>query len=168
MDTGVIGRHSIRLKGYDYSQPGRYFVTICCQDRICRFGEIIEHEMHINTVGKIVEKCWLEIPQHFPHVILHDYIIMPDHIHGIIEINATSPVTPSVVGANNYSPLPPPPPPPHGTSKTVGSIIRGFKIGVTKQIGKSIWQRNYYDHIIRDDESFVAIANYVRNNSRHH
>ena len=86
-------RHSIRLKNYDYSQAGLYFVTVCTEYRLHLFGKIIDFEMKLNDAGKIAKKCWLEIPGHYPNVILHEYVIMPNHIHGIIEI------TKSVVGA---------------------------------------------------------------------
>jgi hypothetical protein len=79
-------RRSIRLKGYDYSQAGLYFITICCQDRACLFGEITNGKMALNDVGIIAANYWLEIPGHFPHAELHEYIIMPNHVHGIIEI----------------------------------------------------------------------------------
>ncbi len=120
-------RRSIRLQGYDYSQPGIYFITLCTQNRERLFGEILNGEMRLNEFGKIAHQCWLEIPNHFPHVQLDEFVIMPDHIHGIIVLN-------DIAGAKNFSPLlqqnitsfrsP---------SKTIGSIIRGFKIGVTKE-----------------------------------
>lgn len=130
--------------------------------------------MILNELGKIAETCWLQIPEHFTNVTLHEFIIMPNHVHGIIEIT---------VGAKNISP-------PNekdisneqakdispqqsliikGTSKTIGSIVRGFKIGVTKWARKNtdindIWQRNYYEHIIRNDNSYQNISLYIQNN----
>ena len=131
-------RRSIRLKGYDYSQAGMYFVTICVQNHSCLFGKIVGGDMVLNDIGKIVEKCWLEIVQHYPNAILHEYIVMPNHVHGIIELTNDGNDT---VGAKNFSPL-------RGTSRTIGAIVRGFKIGVTKQLGYSVWQRNYWENII--------------------
>ena len=87
-------RKSIRLKGYDYSQKGLYFITICCHEKKHLFGKIINAKMILNDAGIYAKKCWLEIPSHFTNVILHEYVIMPNHIHGIIEL----------VGANQYSP----------------------------------------------------------------
>jgi hypothetical protein len=87
-------RRSIRLKGYDYSQEGLYFVTICCQNKECLFGKIVDNEMILNNSGEIANDCWQQISKHFPNVILHEYVIMPNHFHGIIQI----------VGANNHSP----------------------------------------------------------------
>lgn len=171
-------RRSIRLPGYDYSLAGAYFVTICTADKACLFGNIRNGEMVLNALGKVVDMCWKEIPKHFPNVSLHEYVIMPNHIHGIIEIT---------VGANNYlprdndenitqmrrkmiteirakdvSPL-------RGTSRTVGSIIRGFKIGVTKWARQNteihhVWQRNYHEHIIRNGEDYQRIAQYIHDN----
>lgn len=79
-------RRSIRLIGYDYSQAGAYYITVCTHDRRCLFGEVIQGKMVLNDIGQHVETCWLEIPAHFPNTVLHQYIIMPNHVHGIIEI----------------------------------------------------------------------------------
>jgi len=81
----IHNRRSIRLKGYDYSQAGLYFITICCQDNVCLFGTIKNGAMILNSGGQMAKKCWTEIPNHFPNVILHEYVIMPNHVHGIIE-----------------------------------------------------------------------------------
>ena len=178
-------RRSIRLKGYDYSQAGAYFVTICTKDRISLFGEINDGEMILNDAGIIAEQCWKDIPVHFPNVLLDEWIIMPNHIHGIIIITVgaknNSPQretvgsknispqqsanddSPQRVQAKNISPLP------RGTSKTIGSIIRGFKIGVTKWMRQNdiiyhVWQRNYYEHIIRNEKDLHMIREYIVNN----
>jgi len=187
-------RRSIRLKGYDYSQEGMYFITICCYHRICLFGNVRDGEMRLNVAGKAAEKCWKKIPEHFKRVELHEFVIMPNHIHGIIEIKS--------VGANHHSPadetgqnvdddltkpsktnqkqlsnqMPKyraknlsPLQRPRGTSKTVGSIVRGVKIGITKWMRNNtdvypVWQRNYYDHIIRNTTAYLRIAEYIKNN----
>ena len=173
-------RRSIRLKDYDYSQAGMYFVTICARVgayhiRPDIFGKTENGAMILNEYGQIAMQCWLKIPQHFLHTILHEYVIMPNHIHGIIEISQNVGAKNIVgnvgtknivdnVGAKNFSPLRIADNNPRGTSRTVGSIVRGFKIGVTKQIGYSVWQRNYHEHIIRNKESYQYIANYIVNN----
>ncbi len=181
-------RCSIRLKGYDYSQPGLYFITIVTKNREHLFGEIKNGKMILNEAGKHTEKCWLEIPMHYPNTVLHAYIIMPNHIHGIIEIadspvgaNNHSPDYPSNnMGAYDYTPLRSPQSTPpsrfESPSRTIGSIIRGFKIGVTKWFrehfpdkypkGTSIWQRNYWDHIIRDETEYNRIVRYIVNNPK--
>lgn len=191
-------RRSIRLQGYDYSQEGLYFITICCQNRAYLFGKIVDGKMILNDAGLQAETCWQDIPNHFPNAILHEYIIMPNHIHGIIEFvgaNKNSPNNNSpnnnspnqtfsdngndvenndkakdlelVNGTKNFSPLP------NATwrspSKTIGSVIRGFKIGVTKWMRNNttvanVWQRNYYDHIIRNEQDYERISEYIKNN----
>ena len=191
-------RRTIRLKGYDYSQEGRYFITICCQNRKCRFGKIENNKMILNDAGKIADECWLDIPKHFPNAILHEYVIMPNHVHGIIELSPTVGVEnfqPGVenvgvenVGVENFQPLPPPPSRNEFQKiipRSIGSIVRGFKIGVTKwfrNVGvenfqcpyrvtgrkfsapTTIWQRNFHEHIIRDEQSYQRIAQYIINN----
>ncbi len=182
-------RRSIRLKGYDYTNEGLYFITICCHNRNCLFGTILNCEMVLNDAGKIAEQCWLEIPEHFTNAVLHEFVIMPNHVHGIVEFVGANHHSPenanhhssenanhhssefgannvsNNIRANNDSPLPRP----HGTSKTIGSLVRGFKIGVTKwfranTIVETVWQRNYWENIIRDDESYEKISNYIKNN----
>ncbi len=150
-------RRSIRLRGYDYSQAGMYFITICTHDRLPLFGEVVDGEMMQNETGMMAEKCWCAIPDHFPWAMLDEFVVMPNHIHGIITIGAKA------VGANNHLPLQ------HGTSRTIGSIVRGFKIGVTKWLRANtdvhaVWQRNYYEHIIRDEDAYLKIAEYVQTN----
>lgn len=162
----IHNRQSIRLKGYDYSQPGLYYVTLCCSQRESLFGHIENGIAILNDAGIVAQECWQNIPEHFPNVKLHAYIIMPNHIHGIIEIVYQTKSSPLPVGANDYSPLQVTFKSP---SKTIGSIIRGFKIGVTKWMRQNtnihdVWQRNYYEIIIRDDESYQRITNYIFNN----
>jgi len=177
----MIRRRSIRLKDYDYSRPGMYFVTVCTNARLHLFGEIVNGKIVLNDLGKIARRCWLAIPHHFPQVELDEFVIMPNHVHGIIVIkndnhkatgiNKTTRVN-VVVGAKNLSPLQQRSQktrPPRGTSKTIGSIVRGFKIGVTKwarqnKVVHDVWQRNYYEHIIHNVEELRRIRQYIRNN----
>jgi REP-associated tyrosine transposase len=168
-------RRSIRLKGYDYSRASAYFVTICTHERACLFGGVVDCEMRVNDAGRMVEECWSAIPNHFPHVDLDAFVVMPNHVHGIIVI------TDRTVGAKNVSPLlaknllPLPDgntsthKPIRSPSKTVGSIVRSFKIGVTKWFRENtvthiVWQRNYYEHVIRNEESLNRIRPYVLDN----
>jgi REP element-mobilizing transposase RayT len=90
-------RHTFRLQGYDYASEGIYFVTLCTQNKWCLFGDVISGEMILNEVGRAVNQCWLDIPVHYPHVVLDEYIVMPNHVHGILEIAEP-------VGANNFRP----------------------------------------------------------------
>jgi len=166
-DSALHHRQSIRLQGYDYSQAGAYFLTICMKNRQCLFGDVVDVEMRLNDAGGIAQQCWNEIPIHFPHVELDEFVIMPNHVHGIVVI------ADAAVGAKNFSPLQTTPQRttqrPCGTSKTIGSIVRGFKIGVTKWMHQStnfhdIWQRNYWEHIVRDETEMNRIRQYIHNN----
>ncbi|MDW8181915.1 MAG: transposase [Anaerolineae bacterium] len=157
-------RRSIRLKGYDYTQPGAYFVTLVTHERAHLFGAVVDGAMQLNEAGRIAEQCWKAIPHHFPHVTLDVFVIMPNHIHGILWIIQT-------VGAKNFSPLPThsPRPIPSGTSKTIGSVVRGFKTGVTKWFRQNtpiypVWQRNYFEHIIRTERALDLIRRYIAEN----
>ena len=172
-------RRSIRLRGYDYSQPGAYFVTICTHDRQCLFGDVVDGAMVLNPYGKIVWDEWFRTAEIRPYVHLYaqEFVVMPNHIHGIIWIvgDGTETATDSamVVGAtgrsplHGRSPLPPRGPLPH----SLGSFIAGFKSAVTKRInemrgtsGAPVWQRNYYEHIIRNDASLQRIRRYIAEN----
>ena len=160
-------RRSIRLKGRDYSQPGAYFVTICTRDRACLFGDVVNGEMRLNGSGETARRCWEDIPDHFPLVELDAFVIMPNHVHGIIVVPGRgeksfaptyAPTTTTPTTAIAQSP-----------SRTIGSIVRGFKIGVTKWFRAntdlhSVWQRGYYEHIVRTEGELMAIREYVLGN----
>ncbi|MDP2586322.1 MAG: hypothetical protein Q8P32_00920 [Candidatus Komeilibacteria bacterium] len=158
-------RHSIRLPEHDYSQSGIYFVTICCYEKQHFFGEINDGRMLLSPIGQIAKQCWLDISQHFRNVILDEYVIMPNHVHGLIEIVNHN----HNVGAQNFAPL-------RGSQnkfqvmpRSLGSIIRGYKIGVTKWCRQNNmeyfkWQRNYYERIIRDEMELFRVRKYIKNN----
>lgn len=167
-DPAIHHRRSIRLRGHDYAGSGVYFLTIRVRGRANgfsppRFGAVVNSRMALNNAGRAVAACWQAIPDHFPHAALDEWIVMPDHVHGIIVIRGNG--QSALVGAKNFSPLPGSPVRPAGTSRTIGSIVRGFKIGVTKLLGgESPWQRNYYDIIVRDQPTLNNIRAYIRNN----
>ncbi len=170
-------RRSIRLKGYDYTQPGAYFVTICTHNREPLFGRVVDGEMVLNAFGEIVWACWGEIPDHFPHVELDAFVVMPNHVHGIIwivdhpgathaqNVGATHAQN---VGATHALPLQGPRGP---VSGSLGAIVGSFKSAVTRRInelrgtpGARVWQRNYYEHIIRNERALNAIRRYIVEN----
>ena len=138
-----------------------YFITICVHKHLHLFGKIVNHKMILNNAGEIAKKCWLEIPNHYPNVILHEYVIMSNHVHGIIEItNAVRVQNFEPPSQNRYQKIIP---------CSIGSIIRGFKIGVTKWFHQNtniitLWQRNFYEHIIRNERSYNNISEYITNN----
>ena len=182
-------RRSIRLKGYDYRQVGGYFITLVTQDRACLFGEVVDGEMRMNEYGQIAWEEWFRSAEIRREIRLYpdEFVVMPNHIHGIVWI-----VEPHV-GATGPSPLPnhsspnQPPPLPNGlflpsshprgpARRSLSSFIGGYKSAVTKQInalrgapGAPVWQRNYYEHIIRNEDDLEAIRYYILTNpSRWH
>jgi len=180
-------RRSIRLKHYDYSQPGLYFITICTQNKENLFGKIENGKMILNDAGTMVNRIWLEIPTIFANTRLHQYIVMPNHFHAIVEI------TFSTVGAESISALFVKPEcqsnlgadiesradiesAPTVVGVSLPKIVQTFKryttieyIKMVKQnilprFEKRIWQRNYYEHIIRNEKSYLEIAEYIISN----
>jgi putative transposase len=150
---------SIRLKNWDYKSPAYYFVTICTRNNECLFGEVVKGEMKLTSLGVVALKSWQEIPRHFPHVKLDAFVVMPNHVHGIIVI----------VETQNFAPLQGFQPNKFGPqSKNLASIIRGYKIGVKKwstinNISFS-WQERFYEHIIRNEKNLEDIRDYIVNN----
>ena len=197
-------RRTIRLQGYDYSQSGMYFVTICCKDKICRFGKIENGEMMLNNFGEIAYNQWVKLSERYDNVLLDVFQIMPNHIHGIIVLNdvETTDKNTNTIAANHASAVgaglaPALVEQPHAqtenmnianyvvgatragaspapTRDTLGNIIGAYKSLVANQcleIFKSkneymnkLWQRNYWERIIRNDNSYQYIANYIINN----
>ena len=163
-DPEKHGRRSIRLPNYDYSGAGLYFVTICTCNRICLLGEIVKGEMRLNGSGRVVRAKWENIPRNFPDVEMDAFVVMPNHLHGIIVI------TGDPLGEAPAPPLQYPPSGPPGRS--VGSIVGSYKSAVTKRInairgtrGKSVWQRNYYEQIIRNEAHLNRVRQYIDDNA---
>ena len=168
MDEGKIyisdkhRRHSIRLKDYDYSQAGAYFVTICTHNRKLIFGDVVEGEMRLNEYGCVVETEWIKAADIRKNVELDVFVVMPNHFHGVIII----------FGRGDPSGRPYAPTSPHGPpSGSLGAIIGQFKSAASKRINKlrgtpgiPIWQRNYYEHIIRNEDDLAEIREYIMNN----
>ncbi len=171
-------RKSIRLKGYDYSQAGAYFVTICCEHRQCRFGKIEYGKMILNEYGNIAFNEWNKLQERFLNCGFDVFQIMPNHMHGIIVLNT---VGASLAGAQNNDDRiivvgagVNPAPTTTSMNVTVGNIVGAYKSLVVNGclkffkskneiIGK-LWQRNYYEHIIRNELSYQMISNYIINN----
>lgn len=159
---------SARLKGYDYSQSGMYFITICVKDRKYSLGEVTNEKMILSEIGKIAEQFWREIPRHFPSIKLDQHQIMPNHLHGIVQIlynQADSVETQQccVSKSNTFYHLKP------------GSLpvaIRSFKSIVAKTAHKKFsiikfnWQAGFYDRIIRNETELNKIREYIQNNPK--
>jgi REP element-mobilizing transposase RayT len=163
---------SARLQNWDYSSKGAYFITICTHNRAHLFGEIIGNEMHLNETGQLAEKFWMEIPAHFPFVELGNFVVMPNHFHGILIINESIP--PPLETPNLGVSTPTPPIKKNGEKNekwkpnSIGSIINQFKRIVTINARKIhadfAWQSRFHDHIIRDNATFQRIQTYIANN----
>jgi REP element-mobilizing transposase RayT len=158
-------RRSIRLTGYDYKQSGAYFVTIVTHNRICLFGDISDGEMVLSDTGRIAEVSWVGLLSRFPVVSLDFFVVMPNHIHGILIVGAQF-IAPALApynhvgiaqeGAMNRAP-------------TLGEIIRTYKAASTRMIRQTAnlefaWQRNYYEHVVRNEESLNRIRQYILEN----
>jgi putative transposase len=165
-------RKSPRLSDYDYALGGGYFVTIATHKHIPYFGEVVDDEMCLNAIGEIVQECWYKLPKHSPNVILDEFIVMPNHLHAILFINEqvvggrhASPDKGIVLRARHASPLR------KSKKGTLSTIIGSYKSAVTKRInqhlktaGQSIWQRSFYDRVIRDEDDLHNLCNYIHYN----
>ena len=155
-------RRSVRLREYDYSRPGMYFITICTQNKECLFGDVVDGEMVLNEHGRIARDEWVRAGGLRAEIELGQFVVMPNHLHGIVIIRRNA------VGATGRSPLqtrrgPQP--------KSLGAFVAGFKPAVTRRINKlndspgvSVWQRNYYEHVVRDENELARIREYIANN----
>jgi len=188
----MFHRRSIRLQNYDYTQAGAYFVTICAHARDCLFGDVINGEMRLNEYGKTVEECWDDIARHFDDVELDSFTIMPNHVHGIIvftnTVGAGFPRPDSKLKSNDVdaetavkgaetavkgaetavkgaetAPL--------RKRRTLGNVVAYFKYQSTKRLNLkrntpafAVWQRNYYEHIVRDEIDLNRIHEYIQCN----
>lgn len=144
-------RRSIRLKEYDYSAIGAYFVTICAFQRECLFGDVVNGEMRLNECGMIIQDTWDDLPKHYSHVELDQFVIMPNHVHGIVVLN---PVTETSSKRHGFP-----------------EIVRAFKSFSAKHInqlrdnpGCPVWQRNYFERVMRNDTDLSKAREYIVNN----
>ena len=167
-DLEIHQRRSIRLKGYDYSQGGAYFVTIVAQGRLCLFGDVVDGEMRANDAGEMVWRVWDGMPGRFPSIEMDEFVVMPNHVHGVIIIRQS---LGSLVGGQGDS----------GVQRdtgatTVGDVVGAFKSLTTVEYGRGVrkldwppfdrrlWQRNYYERVIRDESEFSRVREYIANN----
>jgi REP element-mobilizing transposase RayT len=163
-------RRSVRLHGYDYSQPGEYFLTLCVQDMNNLFGRVVDGQTELSPCGKIVDEEWHGSARIRREIELDEWVVMPNHVHGIVRIVGASRVAPAV-RAQGLAPLRPPQRIPMRPPRSLASFVWGFKAAVTKRInamrhtpGSVVWQRNYYEHIIRNPAELEKIRAYIREN----
>lgn len=196
-DPNIHHRRSIRLKGYDYSQAGLYFVTIVVKNRICLFGTITDGKMILNDAGNMINDEWLGIPNRFQNVKLYEFTVMPNHFHSVMEITEPNVGATLVVAQNNMVALNDPnmknqtgqtadtknghpqgiaPTDKNADKPTVGDMVGAFESITTVQYIRGVknhnwprfngklWQRNYWEHIIRNEKSYLKISEYILNN----
>jgi putative transposase len=150
-------RRSLRLREYDYSQSGAYFVTICTCNKDCLFGHVSAGEMMLNDAGRIVHTAWNELSIRFPGLELDAFTTMPNHIHGILVFVGAGLALPDKEGAASSAP-------------TLGDVMRAFKslsaIRVNRMAKRtgSLWQRNYYEHVIRNENDLDRLRRYIYDN----
>ena len=171
-DPKIHRRRSIRLAGYDYTQCGAYFVTLNAREHGSIFGEVIEGAVRLSPIGEIVSHCWLNLANLFA-IQLDAWVIMPDHLHGVIFLRGKDEAAggrapyEGMVSSPAASPLRP-----HGTSsESLGAVVQNFKSVTTRKInrlrgmsGGQVWQRNYYEHIVRNERELNAIRRYIDDN----
>jgi len=160
-------RRSIRLKGYDYSQPGAYFVTICTRNRESLLGEVVEEEMILNECGQVAAGCWVWLAKQYPYVELDEWVVMPNHTHSIVVLSGRggSRTAPTRIALTRIAPTR------IAHTHPVGRLVGALKTVSTKRVnqmrhtpGAPLWQRNYYEHIIRDEDELNRLRQYILDN----
>jgi len=188
-DRTLHRRRSIRLRGYDYTKPGAYYVTMVAHQRHCRFGVVVDDQVVLNAAGRMVEAHWLDLPRRFPGVVLDEYVVMPNHLHGIIvierdegfaQVEAYGGIGPARRVGRATRPAPADWEDGAGTrpapTVALGDVVGGFKSITTHDyirgvradgwppFKKRLWHRNYHEHIIRDQDDLDRVRSYIREN----
>ena len=153
--TSLKSRKNIRLQSYDYCKNGSYFITICIQNRENRLGEIVDGKMRLNNAGEMVDRWLINSTRHFENILIKHKIIMPNHIHFILNIKYSNQESANIPTIIQWF-----------KTMTTNEYIRGVKQSIYPPFNRRIWQRNYYEHIIRNEDSFYKIAQYIRNNPK--
>ncbi|HSS49121.1 MAG TPA: transposase [Thermoanaerobaculia bacterium] len=153
-DPDLQHRQSIRFPKMDYSRTGLYFVTICTHDRVCLLGEIEKGDVRLTYAGRTVQSTWDDLPKHYPHVTLDAFVVMPNHVHGILGLRELDPAS--------------------APRHPLGEVVRALKSFSARRInrrrespGAPVWQRNYYERIIRDENELEGIRRYIADNPSH-
>jgi len=168
-DINLPNRQSTRLRGYDYAQAGAYFVTICTAERRPAFGRFHAGELQLHPYGYIAAECWQRIPEHYPTVVLDEWIVMPDHFHGIIVLATESSATTNATTPARFS---------APQSGSLSIIFNRFKGATTRAINRAraeknlspvvVWQSRFHDRIIRDEKELDATRLYIATNPARH
>ena len=160
----------MRLRGFNYAHPGAYFITVSTRNRICLLGDVVDDKMRLSEPGRLAQDVWEGLPTHYPHIRLDAWVVMPNHVHGIVMLTEADP-DPHPIRAG-FKPAPTA----TGTDASnarhgLPEVVRAFKTFSARRIndvrgavGTPVWQRNYYEHIIRDDEALNRIRQYIMDN----
>lgn len=157
-NSDIPWRRNLRLRNFDYSRRGGYFITICSHQKRCIFGNIQNSFVQLSAIGEIVNNNWLQIPKHTPRVEIGTFVVMPNHIHGILYIiDEEFGIEPTSIPRTKQK------------SPNIGAILGWFKMSVTRDVritmpGVEVWQRNYYDHILRNEVDEQRIMEYIQMN----
>jgi putative transposase len=153
----LLNHRSIRMPGYDYTSPGVYFITICTHNRACIFGEIRGGEMHLSPIGKMAQQEWLRLPARLHFIALDVFIVMPNHIHGIIIILESGPETAALSGREAFG---------KPVTRSLATVMRAYKSAVTLRanISNTIWQANYWERIVRGEVEWNTYREYIQTN----
>lgn len=169
-------RHSIRLHGYDYRSPGAYFITVCTRSRAPVFGHIASGMVHLSAIGRMVQAVWHGLNERYPNLCTDEFVIMPDHIHGIIHVGAAPCGRPDRNGGQSIGQPRALSGQPQGVAPTSGlslpEAVHRFKSLTAARYRNAtssgaLWQRNYWERIIRDDAELRAVRRYIRDNPLH-
>jgi putative transposase len=159
-------RRTLRLKDHDYSGEGAYYVTVCAAGRACLFGRVEDHSVEWTQAGQVVRECWLAIPGHFPNAALDEFVVMPNHIHGILWIKSEGQALPRLARGLSTKGASPGP-----ARRSIGAIVGSFKSASTRKLNAlghvpraTLWQRNYYEQVIRSEASLNRIREYIVGN----
>ncbi len=160
-------RRSLRLPGYSYATPGAYFITVCACNRGCLFGEVTAGEMRLNECGNIVKEEWLKTGILRPYLAMDEFVVMPNHVHGIVIIDSNGSrgiarYAPTETTTSQFG---------HLSPCSIAAIVRAFKAAATRRVnelrrapGVPVWQRGYYEHVIRGEDDLNSVREYVRYN----
>ena len=165
-DPEIHRRRSIRLDGYDYSQAGAYFISLVAQGRLCYFGKVVDGLMRLNDAGEMIRQVWDGLPDRFPLIAIDEFVVMPNHVHGVILLRQPAPTTEATAGSTE------------GVAPRLWDVVRAFKSVTTLEYGKGVrglgwqpfekrlWQRNYYERVVRNESELGAIREYIANNPK--
>lgn len=153
--TALPNRKSIRLKGWDYSSPGWYFITIAVKNMKPVFGVVVNGRMVLNSAGEVADRFWREIPDHFPRAVLDEFVVMPNHVHGLLHLVDRDTARRVPLQFEAFS---------KPVKGSISTIIRSYKSAVTRELGEKLWQGRFYDVRARDEAARTNIRRYIRRN----